>query len=188
MSSSREHILTKIKSLGIEKLDPPKIPDFNVADDLVAAFTIALNANKGEVIEKEQLISLIESGTYSKIYTKVQGWENFSNVPAPQDPHDFSDLNLAIIKGQFGVAENGAIWMEEQDLEFRILPFITEHLIIVIEQSSLVGNMHQAYAKIGNAHSGFGLFAAGPSKTADIEQSLVIGAHGAKSLKVVLIN
>ncbi|HSJ68730.1 MAG TPA: LUD domain-containing protein, partial [Anditalea sp.] len=90
-------------------------------------------------------------------------------------------------EGQFGVAENGAIWLDEEDLEFRILPFITEHLVIVLDKSKLVGNMHQAYARIGNTPSGFGLFTAGPSKTADIEQSLVIGAHGAKSLKVVLV-
>ena len=187
MSNSREDILSKIRALGSEIIDLPVIPDFEVAEDLVAAFTNSIIANKGEIIESEKLTSILESGVYSKIYSKVQGWEGFSNVSVPQDPHEFSDLNLAIIKGQFGVAENGAIWMEEQDLEFRILPFITEHLIIVLERNSLVGNMHEAYAKIAIAHSGFGLFIAGPSKTADIEQSLVIGAHGAKSLKVVLI-
>jgi len=187
MSNSRELILSKIRTLGSEVKELPEIPDFEVAEDLVAAFTVSINANKGEIIDQEKLTSLLGSGTYPKIYTKVPGWENFSNVPSPLDPHDFSDLNMAIIKGQFAVAENGAIWMEEQDLGFRILPFITEHLIIVLERSSLLGNMHQAYKKIGSAHSGFGLFAAGPSKTADIEQSLVIGAHGAKSLKVVLV-
>jgi len=51
----------------------------------------------------------------------------------------------------------------------------------------LEDTMHQGYEKIAAAHYGFGLFLAGPSKTADIEQSLVIGAQGAKSLRVVLV-
>jgi len=57
----------------------------------------------------------------------------------------------------------------------------------VLDSDQLVSNMHQAYQRIGKKTSGFGLFLAGPSKTADIEQSLVIGAHGAKSLRVVLL-
>jgi L-lactate dehydrogenase complex protein LldG len=45
--------------------------------------------------------------------------------------------------------------------------------------------MHAAYEELGKVKSSFGLFLSGPSKTADIEQSLVIGAHGARSLTVV---
>ena len=43
----------------------------------------------------------------------------------------------------------------------------------------LVANMHEVYLRIGKIGTGFGLFLAGPSKTADIEQCLVIGARGA---------
>ena len=47
--------------------------------------------------------------------------------------------------------------------------------------------MHQAYDSIDVAKEGFGAFIAGPSKTADIEQSLVIGAHGARSATIYVI-
>jgi L-lactate dehydrogenase complex protein LldG len=47
--------------------------------------------------------------------------------------------------------------------------------------------MHQAYEQISSADYGFGVFLAGPSKTADIEQSLVLGAHGARGLVVFLV-
>jgi L-lactate dehydrogenase complex protein LldG len=66
----------------------------------------------------------------------------------------------------------------------RVAPFICQHLVINV--SKIVPNMHAAYAELKKPNSSFGLFLAGPSKTADIEQSLVIGAHGARSLTVVI--
>lgn len=47
--------------------------------------------------------------------------------------------------------------------------------------------MHQAYDCIGNQEYGFGTFISGPSKTADIEESLVIGTHGARGLMVFIM-
>lgn len=102
------------------------------------------------------------------------------------DPHELAGVDLAIIRGQLGVAENAAIWVSEEDCGHRVLPFITQHLLILLSQKKLVHNMHEAYAQIEVDATGFGVFIAGPSKTADIEQSLVIGAQGARSLTVIL--
>ncbi len=184
--SSREHILGKIKALKLEQKSVPTIPDFEAPSDLAAQFQRSILGNKGEVITLEGLVEKLESGIFPRVFSTVAALNDFSNQDLPTDSHDFSNLDLAILRGQFGVAENGAIWMEDKDLKLRAIPFITEHLAILLDTKSLVANMHQAYTKIGSAEAGFGLFIAGPSKTADIEQSLVIGAHGAKSLLVVL--
>ncbi len=110
-----------------------------------------------------------------------------TDISKINDPHDLAPVDVAILRGQFGVAENGSIWLDESDFGgHRVLPFITQHLIIVLDKKKIFNNMHEAYAQLDITKTGFGLFLAGPSKTADIEQSLVIGAHGARSLVVLL--
>ncbi|MEJ7589840.1 MAG: LUD domain-containing protein, partial [Ferruginibacter sp.] len=91
------------------------------------------------------------------------------------------------IQATIGVAENGAVWIYESQMKNRLLPFICQHLVIYLDVKNIVPTMHEAYELIDVAKEGYGVFLAGPSKTADIEQSLVIGAHGARSLLVYLI-
>ncbi|OOG75376.1 LUD domain-containing protein [Algoriphagus sp. A40] len=185
--SSRENILSAIRGVSIAPKSLPEIPDFRLSGELVETFTQSILGNKGEVLTKVEFDNWLPNAKFSKIISLSSHFQNESTISLPEDPHELEDLGLAILDGQFGVAENGAIWLEDSNLGLRALPFITEHLVIVLNRKNLVETMHQGYNLIGNAESGFGLFIAGPSKTADIEQSLVIGAHGAKSLRVVLV-
>ncbi len=100
---------------------------------------------------------------------------------------ELASVQRAYLKGGIAVAENGSIWLDEASMINRLLPFIAEHLVIVIESNNIVATMHHAYQQVSSFDTGFGMFLAGPSKTADIEQSLVIGAHGARSLLVCII-
>jgi len=100
--------------------------------------------------------------------------------------HELESLDLTIIKGDFGVAENGAIWLNPPEFKHRASLFICQHLIILLEKNTLLNNMHEAYERIDFNAVEYGLFISGPSKTADIEQSLVIGAHGPRSCTVLL--
>lgn len=50
---------------------------------------------------------------------------------------DFSKVDVAIIKAQFGVAKNGAVWLTEKDMKFRVLPFICQHLALVLKMIRL---------------------------------------------------
>ncbi|WP_298741208.1 LUD domain-containing protein [uncultured Chitinophaga sp.] len=103
------------------------------------------------------------------------------------DGRQLQHVDLAIVRAQLGVAENGALWLTEAALQVRVLPFIAQHLAVVLQADTILPTMHHAYNVIGDLRSGFGVFIAGPSKTADIEQSLVLGAHGAKSLTIIIV-
>jgi len=103
------------------------------------------------------------------------------------DPHTLEDIELSVIRAHFGVAENGSIWVTEDLMGQRVLPFICQHLAVVIDAENIVPTMHEAYQRIGSEKTGFGTFIAGPSKTADIEQSLVLGAHGPRSMTVFIL-
>jgi len=104
------------------------------------------------------------------------------------DPHTYEDVDLAIFKPRLGVAENSALWLTEDRMGVRALPFITQHIIMMVDIATLVPDMHTAYQVIGDTDYGFSTFIAGPSKTADIEQSLVLGAHGPRSMTIFLGN
>ncbi|MCW3111222.1 MAG: hypothetical protein JWQ09_5728 [Segetibacter sp.] len=103
------------------------------------------------------------------------------------DPHSYEDIELAIIQAHFGVAENGAVWLTDTLMGQRIIPYICQHLAVIISEDSIVPTLHEAYEKIGAGNYGFGGFIGGPSKTADIEQALVLGAHGPLTMTVFII-
>lgn len=103
------------------------------------------------------------------------------------DPHSYDDVELAIIRAKLFVAENGAVWVTDELMGQRIIPYICQHLAVIVNAESIVPTLHEAYEKIGTDDYGFGGFIGGPSKTADIEQALVLGAHGPLSMTVFII-
>jgi len=109
------------------------------------------------------------------------------DLDAVDDPHRLAMLDFALLPGEFGVAENAAVWVTARHVHQRVSYFIAQHLAFVVPYDNMVHNMHEAYERLSFADNTFGCFVSGPSKTADIEQSLVIGAHGARSLTVFLV-
>jgi L-lactate dehydrogenase complex protein LldG len=115
------------------------------------------------------------------------GCTNF-DLEAVSDPHQLEDVDFAVLPGQLAVAENAAVWVTDEAVPHRVLYFLPQHLALIVPAESLVHNMHEALARVAPAEGSFGCFISGPSKTADIEQSLVIGAHGARSMTVYLVD
>jgi L-lactate dehydrogenase complex protein LldG len=116
------------------------------------------------------------------------------DMSAIGDPHQLADIDLAILPGELAVAENAAVWITNRLVSQRVAYFLSQHVALVVPAERVVNNMHEAYELIHReagdegpfASPRWGTFMSGPSKTADIEQALVIGAHGARSLHVFL--
>ncbi|MEL0456517.1 LUD domain-containing protein [Flavobacteriaceae bacterium SZ-1-7] len=192
---SRAKILAKIKANKPDSLELPHIDPsiFDEGLNLVQEFTKKVEVVGGNVREIKSNIDAISQ--VKTLFPDVK--VNFSTLENTKDfntldlssiksPQDLEDLDILILESDLAVAENGAVWVADSQLPFRVLPFITKHLVLVVSKKHIVPYMHQAYLKLNNAPTDFGVFISGPSKTADIEQSLVIGAHGALSLTVFL--
>ncbi|GAB2866729.1 LutC/YkgG family protein [Hymenobacter ruber] len=186
-TASRDRILAATKANKPAELPLPTVPDFG-GEATIERFTTVLAGIGGTVVRMSGLAELVP--TLQQLFPEARATASplfAASVPInAQTPTGIlAAIDLAVLPGEIGVAENGAVWLPEANMMNRALPTITQHLALVLDQRRIVATMHQAYAQLPNT-GGYGKFVAGPSKTADIEQSLVIGAHGARSLVVLL--
>lgn len=187
MSSSRDKMLAAVRASQPASLPLPTVPQFN-GEATAEKFSALLTGIGGRVVmldglhQLSEVISQLYPAEYKVASTMLP---STVEVVGTTSIDRLASIDLAILRGELGVAENGTVWLPETNMLHRALPTITQHLVLVLDQRNIVATMHQAYAQITNV-GGYGVFLAGPSKTADIEQSLVIGAHGARSLTVML--
>lgn len=194
--SSKAEILKKIKQNQPELLSG--LPDLNLLGseqfDVLETYKTVLKGIGGdpvEVTDYNEIISYIKSNydLEKRVITTLPELSEIASLDwKTVDPHSLQDVELTILKAHFGVAENSGLWVTDDILGQRVAPFIAQYLAIIVNKKDIVPTMQQAYNRIGNQEYGFGTFIAGPSKTADIEQSLVLGAHGARGLIVFLLD
>jgi L-lactate dehydrogenase complex protein LldG len=161
------------------------------AGELADQFSMNLSAGGGKVERvKRNRIDVRLNEIYERP-GKVLNLSEFSTIPTsfissgkrPGPEH----IDLLIVDGLIGVAGNGAVWLTEEKIMERRYPFIATDLLVMLPHELLVPDLIQAYRRI-DLSTGFGIWIAGPSKTADIEQSLVFGAQGTLRHTVFIIN
>ncbi len=191
--STRDHIINAIRANkpAVSAALRPAADQLTVYDDPVAKFVATLESigGKAERINRLDTVKEIIKAEQAKGSLVADMVGGQSGTFFKDKPADFlKDIHLSCLEALIAVAENGAVWIPESNMGNRLIPFICQHLIIILQIDKIVSTMHQAYEQINTFEEGFGVFLAGPSKTADIEQSLVIGAHGARSLRVFLLD
>ena len=203
--SSKEDILKKYRANVREKFDMPDLSDIKAVTypEPLVQFVKMSEAVGGQVIEVDpgrDVNTLIR-----ELFPDAK--EIASNLPeitiATRNPdtvgraRDLNGTDIGIIRGMFGVAENGCIWIPQQMKE-KTVCFISENLVILLPKSQIVNNMHEAYRRLSEHDAksgidqfddyGYGTFISGPSKTADIAQVLVMGAQAARSATILLLD
>jgi L-lactate dehydrogenase complex protein LldG len=197
MSSARQEILSTIRKQTAPRAELPRLDGqpWITYDDPSAQFSSVLRAVGGNAVVvsttdelARELAAISAFASARQVVSTVDGIASRDvDLNAVDDPHQLADVDFAILPGRFAVAENAAVWVTDEGLRHRVVYFLAQHLALVVPADQIVNNMHEAYERLRFDGSGFGVFISGPSKTADIEQSLVIGAHGARSLTVFLL-
>jgi len=174
-----------LKSLNFKK--PPKLElkktKLTTFEDKLSAFKEAAIKSAAN-IENHLPQSLLNGQKTASIYKEFNPTINPNKIT---NAKELEDIDIAIVKGTFGVAENGAVLINEPQNIHRALYFIVKHLIIVLDRTKIYNNMQEAYDAIDANSFKYATFISGPSKTADIEQTLVIGAHGPKKTTIVIV-
>ena len=194
--ASKEEILQKYRANVREKFDMPDLNDIKAVTypEPLVQFVKMSEAVGGQVIEVDKGRDI--NALIRELFPDAR--EIASNLPeltiATRNPdtvgraRDLNGTDVGIIRGKFGVAENGCIWIP-QAMKEKVVCFISENLIILLPKSQIVNNMHEAYRRIefDETYDGYGTFISGPSKTADIAQVLVMGAQAARSVTILLL-
>jgi len=161
-------LLQNSRTMSLATLPVLKLQDLDAVRYKLASYP--------EFNEATRVLSLVDA---------IPGTVTLENV---ERPHDLEDVDFLIVRDEMAVAENGAVWVTDKKLKHRVAYFINQHLVMVVLKTDILHNMHEAYARVKFTGPGFGCFISGPSKTADIEQSLVIGAHGCRTMQLYIID
>ena len=188
----KEELLDKLRRNTTQQFDMPTRPVQGIVyTDVVKEFIGMSKIVGSKVIEMKKgdnlNVVIREACPNAKIFaSNVEGIEADLNPDTIASAADLNGTDVGIIQGEVGVAENGCIWIP-QTMKERAVCFISEELVILLSKSNVVNNMHEAYKRIKMTNYGYGVFISGPSKTADIEQALVMGAQAARGVTVILI-
>jgi L-lactate dehydrogenase complex protein LldG len=192
--SSRDDILASIRS-SLPRLDRP-LPHVPLFDDeppasLQSAFKDNLQRMGGTFLDpptsgdplQPVRTKIASAKIVCSAVPEIAGNRDIAGVGAP---HDLADVDFAVVRASFGVAETGSVLLSDADLQINAVAYLAQHLIVLLDPADIVVNLHHAYRRPEFRDRHYASFHTGPSATADIEGVLIHGAQGVRSLSLLL--
>jgi len=193
--SGRDDILASIRA-NLPRVDRPLpyVPQFD--DDppasLLDAFKASLNRMGGMFLDPPAAGDILApvrakiagAQIVCSMVPEIAGNRDIADLGALRD---LADVDFAIVRTSFAVAETGSVLLSDADLRVNAVAYLAQHLIVLLDPADIVVNLHQAYRRPEFRDRHYACFHTGPSATADIEGVLIHGAQGVRSLSVMPI-
>jgi L-lactate dehydrogenase complex protein LldG len=189
--SSRDDILAKVRKNQPPPQPLPPVPSFDTATgSALESFKAALGRMGGKLADAPadgNLDALIrklfpDAKVICSATPKVKGNRPIHRIRRPQE---LDDVDVGVVRAIYGVAETGSLWLTESQFRVNALGFLAQHLVVLLDPTRIVGNLHHAYRERAQFDARYGVFMTGPSATADIEGVLIHGAQGIRTLTVI---
>jgi L-lactate dehydrogenase complex protein LldG len=191
--SSRDDMLASIR-INLPHVDRP-LPDVPLFDDTPPASPLFAFKDKLHRMGGLFLDPPAAGDPLTPVRAKIAGAKVVcSTVPeitgnrdiaAVSNAQDLADVDFAIVRASFGVAETGSVLLSDADLHVNAVAYLAQHLIVLLDPADIVVNLHHAYRRPEFRERHYVSFHTGPSATADIEGVLIHGAQGVRSLSVL---
>ena len=191
--SSRDEILAQVRA-NLPKVDRPlpHVPLFDgkPPESLLMEFKDNLHRMGGIFIDPPSSgdpvspirARLADAKVVCSTVPEIAGNRDIAAVRAP---HDLADVDFAIVRAAFAVAETGSVLLSDTDLHINAVAYLAQHLIVLLDPAHIVVNLHHAYRRPEFRERHYASFHTGPSATADIEGVLIHGAQGVRSLSLL---
>ena len=192
--SSRDIIMDTIKRSQPRAVPLPDVPRFDLDDSpVLPLFKENVERMGGKLAEPAVGADLNAwvSDNYPDAQVVCSATPEIGgnrDITAVAEPKDLADVDLGVVRGVFGVAETGSVFLSERELSISALGYLAQHLLVLLDPADIVGNLHHAFARPEFTEAGYAVLMTGPSATADIEGVLIHGAQGVRSLTVALVD
>ncbi len=208
-STSREKILKRVRNALMSKQENPfqsiefeseiyQVPDESLDINFAKEFTDA----DGKFLYCESSADFPRS---LKILMEQHGWEEVfcmdksihyalegEKIPFKSMEEDFLKMKVGITRCEFLISRLGSIMVSSKQCEGRRMNAFPEIHIVLGFSSQLVPDLKDALNGMQKRYPkklpSMISVITGPSRTADIEKTLVMGAHGPKELYLFLID
>jgi L-lactate dehydrogenase complex protein LldG len=192
MNNSRDSILAAVRANRPRAAVPmPRIRPFDHdMPDLLARFRSNFESLGGTFVDRDpdadlnaQIAGLFpQARVICSAVAEVAGTRRLQDITLPAQ---LDDVDVAIVRPAFAVAETGSIWLSETELGVNALGYLAQHLVALLDPADILPDLHRAYTDPRFTTSKYAVLMSGPSATADIEGVLIRGAQGIRSLKLI---